>query len=43
VTFFVFYKNGEQEGKTGPLWGVGTSGRERKECRRVYTYMKMEK
>jgi hypothetical protein len=21
------FKNGEQEGKTGPVWGVGTSGR----------------
>jgi hypothetical protein len=24
-----FYKNGKQEGKTGPVWGVGTSGRGR--------------
>jgi hypothetical protein len=24
---FVFYKNGEQEGITGPIWEVGTSGR----------------
>jgi hypothetical protein len=22
-----FYKNGVQEGKTGPVWGVGTRGR----------------
>jgi hypothetical protein len=31
-------KNGEQEGKTGPVWGIGTSGRGkdiRKGCRRV--------
>jgi hypothetical protein len=36
--FFFFYKNGEQEGKTGPVWGAGISGREedtRKGCRRV--------
>jgi hypothetical protein len=24
---FLFSKNGEQEGKTGPVWGVGSSGR----------------
>jgi hypothetical protein len=24
---FVFYKNGEQEGGTGPVWGIGTCGR----------------
>jgi hypothetical protein len=31
-------KNGEQEGKTGPVWGVGTSERRkdlRKGCMRV--------
>jgi hypothetical protein len=36
--FFSFYKSGEQEGRTGPLWGVGTSGRREdvgKGCRRV--------
>jgi hypothetical protein len=26
---FFFYRNGEQEGKTGPVWGVSTSGRRR--------------
>jgi hypothetical protein len=25
-TLFFFSKNGEQEGKTGPVWGVGTVG-----------------
>jgi hypothetical protein len=33
-----FFKNGGQKGKTGPVWGVGTSGREediRKGCRKV--------
>jgi hypothetical protein len=32
----VFYKNGEQEGKTDHVWWVGTSGRgedKRKGCR----------
>jgi hypothetical protein len=32
-----FYKNREREGKTSPVWGAGTSGREediRKGCRR---------
>jgi hypothetical protein len=24
-----FIRNGEQEGKTGPFWGVGISGRGR--------------
>jgi hypothetical protein len=36
MSFFLFYKNGEQEGKTGP-WGIDSSGREediRKGCRR---------
>jgi hypothetical protein len=22
-----FFKNRKQEGKTGPVWGIGTSGR----------------
>jgi hypothetical protein len=26
VSFF-FYKNGEQEGNTGPVWGIGINGR----------------
>jgi hypothetical protein len=33
-----FFKNGEQEGKTGPVWGVGNSGKGGdigKGCRRV--------
>jgi hypothetical protein len=33
-----FSKNGEQEGKTGPIWGAGTSGKGediRKGCRRM--------
>jgi hypothetical protein len=33
-----FFKNGKQEGKTGPVWGLGTSGKEedkRKGCRRM--------
>jgi hypothetical protein len=33
-----FNKNRDQEGKTGPVWGVGSSGKEediRKVCRRV--------
>jgi hypothetical protein len=33
-----FFKNRGQEGKTGPFWGVGTSGRGediRKEDRRM--------
>jgi hypothetical protein len=30
-----FFKNREWEGKTGPVWGVGTSGR-RKDMRKVY-------
>jgi hypothetical protein len=33
-----FFKNREQEGKTGPIWRVGTNGREEdleKGCRRV--------
>jgi hypothetical protein len=32
-----FYKNREQEGKTGPVWGLVPVGREdiRKGCRRV--------
>jgi hypothetical protein len=47
-----FFKNGEQEGKTGPLRGLGTSGRGedvRKECgrenvvERSCTRMKIEK
>jgi hypothetical protein len=25
--FFFFYKIGEQEGRTGPVWEVGASGR----------------
>jgi hypothetical protein len=25
MSFFSFYKIGEQEGRTGPPWGVGTS------------------
>jgi hypothetical protein len=35
--FFFFYKNGEQEGKTGPVWGlVSVAGKEvGKGCRRV--------
>jgi hypothetical protein len=35
---FAFYKNEEQEGKTGPVWGAGTRGKGkdlRKECRRL--------
>jgi hypothetical protein len=34
----LFFKNREQEGKTGPGWGFGTSGKRddiRKGCRRV--------
>jgi hypothetical protein len=33
----VFFENVEQEGRTGPAWGVGMSGRGeniRKKCRR---------
>jgi hypothetical protein len=33
-----FFKNGEQEGKTGPIWGlvpVGVGENIRKRCRRV--------
>jgi hypothetical protein len=26
---FIFYRNGEQEDRTGPIWGVGISGREK--------------
>jgi hypothetical protein len=36
--FFFFYKNGEQEGKTGSGWGIGTSGSGegiKKGCKRV--------
>jgi hypothetical protein len=46
---FFFSKNRELEGKTGPVWGFGTSERrtdKRKECRRMnllQVYMKMEK
>jgi hypothetical protein len=35
---FFFYKIGKQEGGTGPVWGVSTSGRGEKvgkRCRRV--------
>jgi hypothetical protein len=35
---FFFYIKGEQEGRTGPVWGVGTSGRREdvgRGCRRV--------
>jgi hypothetical protein len=38
MSFFFFYKIGEQEGRTGPAWGVGTSGRREevgKGCGRV--------
>jgi hypothetical protein len=27
MSFFLFYKIREQEGRTGPVWGVGTSRR----------------
>jgi hypothetical protein len=27
---FVFYRNGEQEGRTGSAWGIGTCGRREK-------------
>jgi hypothetical protein len=30
--FFFFYKTGEQEGRTGPAWGIGTSGRGRRQA-----------
>jgi hypothetical protein len=38
ISFFFFYKIGEQEGRAHPVWGIGTSGRgkERKKgCKRV--------
>jgi hypothetical protein len=47
-----FFQNGEQEGKTGPVWGVGTSGRERMQGKgeggeygetTMYSCMKTEK
>jgi hypothetical protein len=28
LSFFFFYKIVEQEGRTGLVWGVGTSGKE---------------
>jgi hypothetical protein len=37
MSFFFFFKSGEQEGKTGPFWGISNSGKVedlRKECRR---------
>jgi hypothetical protein len=47
-----FFKNGEKEGKTGPIWGAGTSGRGkdiRNRCKRgeyggnnMYSCMKMK-
>jgi hypothetical protein len=24
---FFYYKNREQEGKTGPVWGIGSNGK----------------
>jgi hypothetical protein len=27
ISYFFFYKIREQEGRTGPVWEVGTSGR----------------
>jgi hypothetical protein len=27
ISFFFFYKNGEQEGKSGPVWEIETSWR----------------
>jgi hypothetical protein len=38
MSFFPFYRIGEQEGRRGLVWGVGTSSRRkdvRKGCRRV--------
>jgi hypothetical protein len=29
LLFFFCYRNREQEGKTGPVWGHGTSGKGR--------------
>jgi hypothetical protein len=29
MSFFSFYKNREQEGRTGPIWGADTSSRGR--------------
>jgi hypothetical protein len=31
MSFFFFYKIREQECRTGPLWGIGISGRGRRE------------
>jgi hypothetical protein len=46
MSLFFFYKIREQEGGTGPVWGIGTSGREEEvgkgcECgaNTVYTCM----
>jgi hypothetical protein len=35
--FIIFYRNREQEGKTGPVWGVGTTW-EGEDIREGYTY-----
>jgi hypothetical protein len=40
-----FFKNREQEGKTGPVWGLEpVGGRKEGECsENIYSCMKMEK
>jgi hypothetical protein len=30
---FFLYKNREQKGKTGPVWGMGTRGKEEGGCK----------
>jgi hypothetical protein len=30
----LLFEKGEQEGKTGPIWGVGTSGRGREDIKK---------
>jgi hypothetical protein len=40
MSWFFFFQNGEQEGKTGPSWGFGTSGRE-EDIRKGYRRMNM--